>query len=279
MDVGDGGAGLRRIVALRTTAFSHLREILNIMPFESRLFGTVPEKPGFTPMALLANEEDRSHLRRSNPVIAVTIVAGGRRKIIFDQQGIGMNAPLPQFVLVYRQRRAVGEFITAHALGIRVALAAGFGYRGAIHARKTICRRADVVDAMAIDTRRAVGITGLQDFAMLADQVLRQLIHTGARLEAPHVVRIGMATTAKFRNRSKFRRAVKGIGFILLVHGGRHIVRQFGIGIPPVAILARQAEGAVDVRRQKFLHHPHVITVLDGLEIPMAFDAGSFLSS
>ena len=124
-----------------------------------------------------------------------------------------MNALLIKLILVRR------DLITLHVISVGMAACTRFRYMRRVNRGTRIRGRKDVVHAMAVNADGHFGISLLQLLAVHAGEVLALLISPKARVELSHVIRIGVATTAKGRNLRLGWSAPKALGRTHRVHG------------------------------------------------------------
>ena len=86
---------------------------------EGLLVGALGEQLSGAGMALPADEGDRGHLRRRGAVVAMAIVADGRRKVFFLEKCPGVNALLIVIDL------PDGNPVAFHEISVGMAAAAG----------------------------------------------------------------------------------------------------------------------------------------------------------
>ena len=99
-------------------------------------------------------------------MITMTVVAGGCRKILYFQEGLGVHAAAPPQVLIHRHRLAISKGVLSHALGIGMALPAGFGYPRGVDGGLGTGNPEDSVNSVTIHTSGDLGVPSSQRLAM-----------------------------------------------------------------------------------------------------------------
>ncbi len=134
-----------------------------------------------------------------------------------------------------------GNAVLRHFLLVRVAPAAGFRKQQGMNRRQYVLHRANIVDAVAVDTGGDVLVTLGQAFAVHAGFVQLVLIDALLRLIPPHEVRTAVAFGAELRDGGTLRLPDESLR---RAHGNRRVV---AIAVASVAIRAAQFIGYVNV--------------------------------
>src|SRR4030042_3230615 len=145
-------------------------------------------------MALPADEGDRAHLRRRGAVVAMAIVADGRRKVFFLEKRPGVNALLIILDL------SDGDPVAFHEISVGMAAAAGLRDVPGKSLGLGEIGRHNAMNAMAVCADGRFGIALLEPLAVLAGPINDKRVHTDIGIKLPHVGGVGMAGATELRN-------------------------------------------------------------------------------
>src|SRR5437016_3438717 len=187
-------------------------------------------------MTLAANIRDRSDARRSGAMIAVTVIARRRRKILFVVKSFRVNAGPVFRILVARDSER------PHIVRARMTLGASVGNIRGINRRQRIVNSADAVHAVATYAgRNACLAFFLKQLAVYARVIFALLIHAQAGIESLHQVCVAMALAAISRNVERLW--FSEIAFARIFRACFRVV----VWIAAMTIVARQAAGMMNV--------------------------------
>ena len=128
-------------------------------------------------------------------MIAMTVVAGRRRKILFVIKSFGMNAGFVVRILVARDSER------PHVIRARVTLGARVGDVRGIDRRQRILNRTDTMNAVATDAGRNTRFAFFfKQFPVYAGVVFALLIDAQAWIESLHQVCVAVALAAISRD-------------------------------------------------------------------------------
>ena len=146
-------------------------------------------------MTLTTNIRHRSDARRSSAMIAMTVVAGRRRKILFVVKSFCVHARFVLGVLVARDSER------PDVIRAGVALCACIGDVRGIDRGEWITDSADTMNAVATDAGGDACLAFLlEQFAVHACVVFAFLIDAQAGIEPLHQVRVAVALAAISRD-------------------------------------------------------------------------------
>src|SRR6266516_3095313 len=187
-------------------------------------------------MTLTADIRHRSDAWRRSAMVAMTIVAGRRRKILFVVECFRVNAGLVFRILVARDSER------PHVVRARVTLGASVGDVRGIDRRQWVLNSADAMNAMATDAGRNARLAFLfKQPAVDAGVVFALLIDAQARIETLHQGRVAMALATVSRDVKRLR--FSEIALARILRAFFCIV----VRIASVTIVARQAARFVNI--------------------------------
>jgi len=215
---------------------SDILQIL-VMGLQAGMFRAGSEEIRLATVALTADEGQRVETWRSGAMVAVTIVAGGRRKVFLFKHGGRMNALAPAGVLVDRKRTTVWQKIARHLAAIGVAPTAGLRDLCRVHRGVGIRGVSDAVYTMAVDAGSDSAVACPQSSTMLTGPVFLFLVDPGIRTESLHERRIGVATSAKGRDLEPCRNALIRVRSVFSIHRCIHVLDQCRVGVATVTVV------------------------------------------
>ena len=169
-------------------------------------------------------------------MIAMTIVARRRRKILFVVKSFGVNAGLVFRILV------AGDSERPHIVRARVTLGARVGDVRGIDRRQWILNCPDAMNAVATYAgRNACLAFFLKQLPVYARVIFALLIHAQARIEPLHQVRVAVALAAISRDVERLW--FSEIAFARIFRACFRVV----VWIAAMTIVARQAARFVNV--------------------------------
>lgn len=93
-----------------------------------------------------------------------------------------------------------GDVVSLHVRRIRVAAGTGLRHVQGVHFRTRVAGRAEIMDTMAVDAYRNLGVPLRQALAVHAGFVLCQLVGPERRIVLAQERAVGMTVAAKFWN-------------------------------------------------------------------------------
>jgi len=207
---------------------------------KSSFVGAGLEQFSLTPMTLAADIRHRSDARRCRAMIAMTIVTGWRRQILFFIKSLRMNALLILVVLIARY------FESPHVISAGMTLGARFGNVRRINRRERIGDGSDAMYAVTTDAGGYARLSGFEQLAVHARVVLLFLIYSQRRIEFLHQVRVAVALAAVCGNVERLWFSQIALSWILSGFFG------ICVGIAAMAIIARKSPSMMNVVIEKF---------------------------